>query len=120
MNWQLVMPGLLHDEVSISWPEHIKLVIVAAEGLYLDNTFILDVIKSFCLQKNNVCRIRPEQLDKVTGLVVYWLLGTKLVSNKEHIITSPILEELCDDVCARRALWNDVRLYVRNKSFIIN
>ena len=112
--WALRRPTALQGEIAISIPAHVRLVMVVEELPALNETLIVDVLRSLKLTPEQVLQLTPERVAMLPpdSRCNSWRMGAvdDIAFEGSHLC-SPVLEELKANPKARSALWQQICEY---------
>ena len=112
--WVLRRPAVLQGEIALTLPSDARLVLVTERANALNDPFILDVLRSLGLHKNQVLQVTPERATMLPAgkHCNSWCLGTDVpLTISGAKLLSVDLDELYLNSAARRALWQQICAY---------
>ncbi|MEI9533842.1 DNA polymerase III subunit psi [Moellerella wisconsensis] len=116
--WILRHPSALKGERGVNIPESAKLIIIADDGIDLNNQLLKDIFQAIKIDKTDIVCIDSEQLDMLPSPVSVpcWVCGdSRIPETKSALITSPALAKLSISSEAKRSLWKQI--YQNDENF---
>lgn len=108
-------PRALLGEFPLTIPADLRLLIIADPLPEMEDPLVSDVLRAVKLEPDSAYSLTPAQLATLPVSIscVRWYLGTVPMSQTEPEVrfVSPCLAQLCNDVSAKRALWQQICEY---------
>lgn len=117
--WKIRFPIILNNKIPIRLLIQLKLLIISDILISLNDSFIQDVIRSMRLNPTEIHIITFDQINSLMMpkyfLNCCWWLGVKKLHNYHCVtFTTPALSLLKRNINAKRALWNQINLFLRD------